>query len=82
MPTIDEAARFALRNRAQLAASTQAACYHCRERFPPAEVLDWTDQGETAVCPRCGVDTVIGNASGFPLDERTLAALYARWFSA
>jgi len=34
---------------------------------PPNEIQDWTDDGDTALCPKCGIDSVIGSVSGYPI---------------
>jgi len=50
-------------NRGQILASELAVCYHCSRQFPPAEITEWCDgdnPGETAICPYCGVDAVVG----------------------
>ena len=44
-----------------------------------SEVEDYTDEGETALCPYCGVDSVIGDASGFQLSEGFLQSMHKRW---
>ena len=36
-------------------------------------------QGETAICPHCDYDTVIGDASGLTINEENLVALKAYW---
>jgi hypothetical protein len=52
--------------------------------FPPTEITEWTDvwegAGHTALCPRCGIDSVIGSESGYPVTEACLRAMHARWF--
>ena len=34
-------------------------CFHCLEVYEATEVIDWIDDGETPLCPRCGVDAVM-----------------------
>jgi NAD-dependent SIR2 family protein deacetylase len=34
-------------------------CFHCLQVFEATEVIDWIDDGETPLCPRCGVDAVM-----------------------
>lgn len=34
----------------------------------------------TAICPNCGVDSVIGDESGFPITEAFLIAMREQWF--
>lgn len=64
--------------------SDACGCYYCLARFAPAEIVAWTDVdeqgvGQTALCPRCGVDSVVGfggNGHALLADEwlRTLHA--------
>ena len=75
-------------NRETIEASTEAGCFHCLERFSASEVTAFVDEGEvTALCPKCGVDAVIGDAAvngdiPFQLSEAFLQAMYSRWFEA
>jgi NAD-dependent SIR2 family protein deacetylase len=34
-------------------------CFHCLHVYEATEVIDWIDDGETPVCPHCGVDAVM-----------------------
>jgi len=50
-------------HRERLLASEVAACYYCFAEFVPDAISDWCDgdrQDQTAICPRCGVDAVVG----------------------
>lgn len=67
-------------HRAELAASDQCGCYHCREVFPPRKIVKWTDKGDTAMCPYCGIDSVIGSAAGISLTPAFLREMQAYWF--
>jgi len=52
--------------------------------FPPTEITNWTDERSadqvTANCPYCGIDSVIGSASGFPITEEFLKKMRTHWF--
>lgn len=37
-------------------------CYYCLSIFEPKEVVGWIDNNETALCPKCNVDSVIGDS--------------------
>lgn len=39
-----------------------------------------TDQKTPRSVPRCGIDSVIGSAAGFPLTKEFLFQMHARWF--
>lgn len=51
------------KHRAQLEASNACACFFCFRKFGHAEIKKWVDAGQTALCPHCGIDSVLGNAS-------------------
>jgi hypothetical protein len=62
-------------NRTQLLASERAACFHCFEEFAPSAVTSWCDgepPGQTALCPHCEVDSVVGFNG--PVDREWLKA--------
>lgn len=42
-----------------LFACEQAACFFCRCTYTVAEIEQWTDDGGTALCPRCSIDAVL-----------------------
>jgi len=84
-PEIMEAHAHSIRNRSEVISSARCACFHCCQVFPSSEISHWSDQGadgvgQTALCPRCGIDSVISEAAGFVLSESFLAQLKARWF--
>src|SRR3546814_3980653 len=64
-----------------LAASEIASFFYCCEIFDPKEVKDWVDRNDTALCPKCGIDSVIGAASGFPVgNPKFLEQMREKWF--
>src|SRR3546814_13541343 len=68
-------------NRSELAASEIASCFYCCEIFDPKEVKDWVDRNDTALCTKCGIDSVIGAASGFPVgNPKFLEQMREKWF--
>ena len=44
------------------------------------KIVDVEDTEGTAICPYCGVDSVIGESSGFPVTKAFLSKLKAYWF--
>lgn len=82
MPADDivEAHKHSIRHRKEIQESESCGCFYCLEIFPPDEIVDWFDGGECAVCPRCGIDSVIGDRSGYPIDKSFLKAMRSHWF--
>ena len=71
-----------MNNRVAVLRSDACGCFRCLSVFEPSDVKTWIDTGQTAVCPRCGMDAVIGSASGFEVTGELLDALQDRWFPA
>lgn len=69
-------------NRAELEASESCGCLACERIYFPSEIERWMmdSAGESAVCPYCGIDAVVGSASGIPITPGVLARAHARWF--
>lgn len=69
-------------NRALCEQSKMCVCTNCLEVFPAGEVEEWSDGGQTALCPRCGCDGVVPQASGLPMSpeywERLRSAIGGR----
>ncbi|MCW2349070.1 MULTISPECIES: cytoplasmic protein [unclassified Sphingobium] len=68
-------------HRTELDRSSVAGCFYCCTSFAAAGIEDWVDDGGTALCPNCGIDSVIGDASGFRVsDEAFLKRMHSIWF--
>lgn len=71
-------------HRHELLASERCGCFHCGQVFSPSEIVRWKDGvkgiGQTALCPKCGLDSVIGDKSGYPLTTRFLTKMKKYWF--
>lgn len=78
-------------HRAEVVASVICGCFHCCGMFTPGQIVDWIDPapemvnvagrlGQSALCPSCGIDAVIGDRSGFPITEGFLHTMRAHWF--
>jgi len=78
---VREAHKHAVKHRKEIEASGLCGCFYCISVFKPGEISDWVDEGEgTAMCPECGIDAVIGSASGFPITQEFLEKMYKYWF--
>ena len=62
----------AFKNKSMVEQSGKAGCFRCCKVFGPKEVAHHTDGGQTCVCPNCGHDCVVGDASGFEVSEENL----------
>jgi hypothetical protein len=84
--------RFLTNNWSQIQASTMCGCCSCLQTFAPQDIVAWTglnfddiDNSEaiseqTALCPLCGGESVLGNGAGFPVDPDFLNQMNEAWF--
>jgi hypothetical protein len=79
--------RHSTHHREEIRSSERCGCFYCLAIFTPFEIKEWTDisesrpQGETAVCPKCGIDSVIGSESGYPITKVFLESMSRHWFA-
>jgi hypothetical protein len=83
--------RHASNHRAEIEASKICGCFNCMQLFPPDEIVAWTGweagtlenletaEGTTAICPRCGSESVIGDKSGLPVNPQFLNQMHEAW---
>ncbi len=80
MADVVAAHKHSSRHRKEIESSSTCGCFYCLATYPPSAISDWCDGGETALCPRCGVDSVIGDASGYALGGDLLHRMKSHWF--
>lgn len=80
MLTLTEAHAHAVDHRAEIEGSTMCGCFYCCEVFMAGAIKRWVDDGQTALCPRCGTDAVLGDRIGVAMKRPFLEKMRARWF--
>ena len=68
-------------HRSELLSSESCGCFYCLKIYSPAEINEWVDDGQCAICPKCGIDSVIGSNSGYSLSTEFLKSMHKHWFS-
>jgi hypothetical protein len=73
-----------IRHREEILASKVCGCFFCLAVFPVSEIKEWVDTidgiGQTALCPKCDIDSVIGSNSGYPIEREFLSEMRKHWF--
>jgi hypothetical protein len=71
-------------HREEVVRSETCGCFYCLSVFQPSEIEEWIDEkdgiGQTAICPKCSIDSVIGSSSGFPITQEFLEKMHQYWF--
>ncbi len=71
----------ASKHRETIEASAICVCFSCFARFKPAAIASWIDAKQTALCPKCGLDSVLGEASGSRIDDAFLRRMHIHIFA-
>lgn len=86
------ATRHAANNQVEIEASRLCGCFYCMQTFVPADIVAWSGldvsnfdnpdaaSAGTALCPRCGSDSVIGDQSSYPIEPDFLSRMHDAWF--
>lgn len=83
---LDAVHKHSFNNKTELDQSSVCHCFYCKGEFSPGDIKDWVvrpnkgNPEETALCPKCGIDSVIGDASGYEMTEPLLNAMHEFWF--
>ncbi|MEY4562885.1 MAG: hypothetical protein RLZZ618_2162 [Pseudomonadota bacterium] len=84
--------RYTTNNWAQVQSSKVCGCCNCLQIFTPDDIVAWTGleisniddpaaiDKQTAMCPHCGVEAVLADASGFPVNAQFLGSMNEAWF--
>jgi RimJ/RimL family protein N-acetyltransferase len=81
-----DAHRRCSNHKPQLEKDSICGCFYCGKIFDPAEIEEWIiddnpcDRLGTALCPYCGIDSVIGESSGYPITAEFMSAMNKEWF--
>ena len=79
-PDFIAAHKHSSRHRTEIEESNLCGCFYCLQVFEPSIIDFWIDDKTTAMCPRCGIDSVIGSKSGYPLTVEFLQQMKNHWF--
>lgn len=77
---LKKAHSFSSRHRKELESDKVCGCFYCLKIFNPKEIKEWCDNEDTALCPYCGIDSVIGESSGYPITGKFLKEMHQYWF--
>lgn len=72
---------FCSNNKLELIGDNLCGCFHCLKIFNPNKIVSWIEeQNGTAICPFCGIDSIIGESSKYPITKEFLEEMKKYWF--
>jgi hypothetical protein len=64
-------------HRDKLMAENICSCFYCCKKFIPSSIYEWVDSNDTALCPYCGIDSVVPG----DIDDVLLKEMQDYWFN-
>lgn len=82
MPKLETLIEHSTNNDLEILQSHKCSCLFCRHTIDAREVQDWVsdENGVSAICPECGMDTLIGDASGLTFTKEELREINMKYF--
>jgi NAD-dependent SIR2 family protein deacetylase len=65
-------------NHISLLKNNKCKCFYCLKSFHSNEIEEWIDKEETALCPYCGIDSVLPESIN--ITEEILKEMNKYWF--
>jgi hypothetical protein len=78
--------KFSINHRNAISMSNLCYCFYCCQTFKAVEIKEWIDmvgksfKGHTALCPKCGIDSVIGDKDMPSFSSHDLREMREYWF--
>jgi hypothetical protein len=76
-----DAHRHSIRHSREIKASGICGCFYCMRQFAPDAIKHRLVEEGTALCPHCGIDSIIGDASRHEISATLLARMNEAWFT-
>jgi hypothetical protein len=79
---LKNAHKHSFQNKEQIERSKKVGCFYCKQIYLATEIEDFIPDKNngTAECPKCGIDSVIGDASTIEITGGFLEAMHKFWF--
>ena len=73
--------KFSSNHRELILNSPFCGCFHCRNScIMVRDIVEWVDNGKTAICPKCGVDAILPGILEVPVTEGFLDQMNRYFF--
>lgn len=77
---LEEIHKLSTNNKEVLKNSKTCGCFYCLKTFSPDEIISWVDsQADTALCPHCGIDSVLGDKK-VEITQDLLKKMHEKYF--
>lgn len=71
---------YSSHNRELVARSRKCYCFYCQSVSEAEQVTRYFEDEQTALCPNCGIDSILPDGIDEPLDESIISQMHDYWF--
>ena len=71
---------YSSHNRNIIEVSDKCHCFYCKSTIKSSEIVEYIDQGETAICPKCGIDAIVPDSIDEKIDDDLICEMHEYWF--
>lgn len=71
---------YSSHNKELIKSSNNCYCFYCKSTILSSDINDYIDEGNTALCPNCGIDSIIPDSVNEVIDEQVLDDMNKYWF--
>nr|MBE6545464.1 hypothetical protein [Oscillospiraceae bacterium] len=71
---------YASHNKELIEKSNKCYCFYCKSVFESGEIDSYLKNEETALCPKCHIDSVIPDSIDENIDENIILEMHDYWF--
>ncbi|MCH5180839.1 MAG: hypothetical protein J1F32_06475 [Erysipelotrichales bacterium] len=71
---------YSSNNKELIDRSNKCYCFHCKSELDSKDVHDYIDEGKTALCPKCGIDSIIPDSIDEEINEIIIVEMNNYWF--
>ncbi len=68
-------------NQEKLKNAQVCGCFYCLRIFDPKEIIWEDEEDHTAMCPYCGIDSVLPESATLPITKAFLKKMHEFWFT-
>lgn len=71
---------YSSHNRELILRSNKCYCFYCKSIVSSNEIIEYIDNNETALCPKCDIDSIIPDAIDDTIDQKVIDDMNQYWF--
>lgn len=77
---IEKLHSYSSHNKDLISKASKCYCFYCKHAFDSNEINNYIDDGQTALCPNCDIDSIIPDSIDEKINESIIDEMNKYWF--